>query len=153
MLLNAAGFDVVPTDLCARLACKGAGKPRLVHGVDGAACLPHRQPVPVPVRHGRPRLHSGRRVALGPVGGLEGPLGRREPAGHIAPLQDHGTAGDQVAPRMDSGRAGGQRRLGVQDVAEHLVFDGDGPQRVLGHRLGLGGDRGYLISHVADNGI
>ncbi len=30
VLLNAAGFDVVPTDLCAWLACKGAGKPQLV---------------------------------------------------------------------------------------------------------------------------
>ncbi|MBI3890238.1 MAG: NAD(P)H-binding protein [Candidatus Wallbacteria bacterium] len=30
VLLNAAGFDVVPTDLCAWLACRGVEKPQLV---------------------------------------------------------------------------------------------------------------------------
>ena len=77
-------------------------------------------------------------------------VGRRERAGHVA--RGEARLVDQVVAELpvDQGRAGRERRPGVEDGRERLVLDGDSARGVLGGRPGRRGHGDDRLADVAD---
>ena len=131
------------------------GQRAAVDGMHGAAGLPHRDVIAVPLGQRRARLHAHRAVHLRVEAPLEAPRRRREPLCDVAALDDEAGAADQVAERVlvQHRRAVGQGVRGVVDGLPDEVLDAYEAQRVLGGALAVRDYNSDLIADVAHDGV
>ena len=125
-----------------------------VDGVDGAAGLPDREVVALPLGQGRARLHANGAVHAGVEAPLEDAAPPRPSPHRRRRVRQRGRCRRRrCRSRGQLRRAGRQRLVGVEDGRQQLVLDLDQGERVFGDRSGVCADDRDLVADEAHDRV